>query len=75
MPRTVPEIGQSRPGAILRAFAPGRPVLPMPDLPLLLILELVLLGLCTGFLAGLLGLGGGMMMVKGFFCGSMAGLK
>jgi uncharacterized membrane protein YfcA len=35
----------------------------MPDLPLLLILELVLLGLCTGFLAGLLGLGGGMMMV------------
>ena len=35
----------------------------MPDLPLLLVLELVLLGLCTGFLAGLLGLGGGMMMV------------
>ena len=35
----------------------------MPDLPLLLILELVLLGLCTGFLAGLLGLGGGMLMV------------
>ncbi|MFO1194005.1 MAG: sulfite exporter TauE/SafE family protein [Rhodoferax sp.] len=35
----------------------------MPDLPLLLVLELVLLGLTTGFLAGLLGLGGGMMMV------------
>ena len=33
------------------------------DLPLALILELALLGLCTGFLAGLLGLGGGMMMV------------
>lgn len=35
----------------------------MPDLPLPLILELALLGLCTGFLAGLLGLGGGMLMV------------
>lgn len=29
----------------------------------LLILELILLGLCTGFLAGLLGIGGGMIMV------------
>jgi len=29
----------------------------------LLILELMLLGLCTGFLAGLLGIGGGMIMV------------
>lgn len=29
----------------------------------LLILELVVLGLCTGFLAGLLGIGGGMIMV------------
>ncbi|MBS3998214.1 MAG: sulfite exporter TauE/SafE family protein, partial [Hydrogenophaga sp.] len=29
----------------------------------LLIAELVLLGLCTGFLAGLLGIGGGMIMV------------
>ncbi|MDP2416989.1 MAG: sulfite exporter TauE/SafE family protein [Hydrogenophaga sp.] len=29
----------------------------------LLIAELVLLGLCTGFLAGLLGIGGGMLMV------------
>ena len=29
----------------------------------LLIVELVLLGLCTGFLAGLLGIGGGMIMV------------
>jgi uncharacterized protein len=29
----------------------------------LLIVELVLLGLCTGFLAGLLGIGGGMLMV------------
>jgi len=28
-----------------------------------LIIELVLLGLCTGFLAGLLGIGGGMVMV------------
>jgi uncharacterized protein len=35
----------------------------MLDLPLILIVELVALGLCTGFLAGLLGLGGGMMMV------------
>jgi len=33
------------------------------DLPLTLILELTVLGLCTGFLAGLLGLGGGMLMV------------
>lgn len=29
----------------------------------MLVLELVLLGLCTGFLAGLLGIGGGMLMV------------
>ena len=29
----------------------------------LLIVELILLGLCTGFLAGLLGIGGGMIMV------------
>ena len=29
----------------------------------LLIFELALLGLCTGFLAGLLGIGGGMLMV------------
>ncbi len=29
----------------------------------LLILELALLGICTGFLAGLLGIGGGMLMV------------
>ena len=35
----------------------------MPELPLALILELALLGLCTGFLAGLLGIGGGMVMV------------
>ena len=33
------------------------------DFSLSLIVELALLGLCTGFLAGLLGLGGGMMMV------------
>lgn len=33
------------------------------DFSLTLIAELALLGLCTGFLAGLLGLGGGMMMV------------
>lgn len=33
------------------------------DFSLTLILELALLGLCTGFLAGLLGLGGGMLMV------------
>ncbi len=32
-------------------------------LPTPLLLELLLLGLCTGFLAGLLGLGGGMLMV------------
>ena len=29
----------------------------------LLILEMALLGVCTGFLAGLLGIGGGMLMV------------
>ncbi|RZI98729.1 MAG: sulfite exporter TauE/SafE family protein, partial [Haliea sp.] len=29
----------------------------------LLIIELALLGICTGFLAGLLGIGGGMLMV------------
>lgn len=34
---------------------------PMP--PPLLMLELALLGLCTGYLAGLLGIGGGMVMV------------
>ena len=33
------------------------------DFSYTLILELALLGLCTGFLAGLLGIGGGMMMV------------
>ena len=33
----------------------------MPDF--LLLLELAVLGLCTGFLAGLLGIGGGMVMV------------
>jgi len=45
------------------ASLPANPGLTMPDLPLTLILELALLGLCTGFLAGLLGLGGGMLMV------------
>lgn len=45
------------------ALASAGAVSAMPDLPLLLVLELVLLGLCTGFLAGLLGLGGGMLMV------------
>ena len=29
----------------------------------ILVLELLLLGCCTGFLAGLLGIGGGMLMV------------
>ena len=33
------------------------------DFPFTLALELAALGLCTGFLAGLLGLGGGMLMV------------
>jgi uncharacterized membrane protein YfcA len=33
------------------------------DLHLHVILELVVLGICTGFLAGLLGIGGGMVMV------------
>ncbi len=33
------------------------------DFSFTLILELALLGLCTGFLAGLLGIGGGMLMV------------
>jgi uncharacterized membrane protein YfcA len=33
------------------------------SLDFLLVLELVLLGICTGFLAGLLGIGGGMIMV------------
>ncbi len=35
----------------------------MPDIPLLLIVELLLLGSVVGFLAGLLGVGGGMMLV------------
>lgn len=35
----------------------------MPDIPLLLIAELLLLGCAVGFLAGLLGVGGGMMLV------------
>mgnify|MGYP002135019034 FL=1 len=33
------------------------------DLQLHVILELAVLGICTGFLAGLLGIGGGMIMV------------
>jgi uncharacterized membrane protein YfcA len=33
----------------------------MPDL---LFLELALLGLCSGFLAGLLGVGGGMVLCR-----------
>ena len=33
------------------------------DLSLTLIAELIVLGLCSGFLAGLLGIGGGMLMV------------
>lgn len=40
----------------------GLPPLP-PMLEPLLIVELAVLGLCTGFLAGLLGIGGGMIMV------------
>lgn len=36
---------------------------PLLDLPLTLIAELLALGLCTGFLAGLLGLGGGLLLV------------
>ncbi len=36
---------------------------PEVTLDLLLIVELVLLGICSGFLAGLLGIGGGMVMV------------
>ena len=35
----------------------------LPDIPLLFIAELLVLGLIVGFLAGLLGIGGGMMMV------------
>jgi uncharacterized membrane protein YfcA len=35
----------------------------LPDIPLLLIAELTVLGMVAGFLAGLLGIGGGMMMV------------
>jgi len=35
----------------------------LPDIPLLLIAELLLLGCVVGFLAGLLGVGGGMMLV------------
>jgi uncharacterized protein len=35
----------------------------VPDIPLLLIVELLALGTVVGFLAGLLGIGGGMMMV------------
>lgn len=37
--------------------------IPSSMLDLLLIVELGVLGLCTGFLAGLLGIGGGMLMV------------
>ena len=39
------------------------PGLPACDLNPTLFVELLLIGLCTGFLAGLLGLGGGMLMV------------
>ncbi len=35
----------------------------MPEIPLLLVIELLALGTVVGFLAGLLGIGGGMMMV------------
>ena len=35
----------------------------LPDIPLLFIAELLALGVVVGFLAGLLGIGGGMMMV------------
>jgi uncharacterized membrane protein YfcA len=35
----------------------------LPEIPLLLIVELLLLGSVVGFLAGLLGVGGGMMLV------------
>ena len=44
---------------VLSAFGPD----PLMILEPLLIAELVVLGLCTGFLAGLLGIGGGMIMV------------
>jgi uncharacterized protein len=46
----------------LKTVACGRPLL-FPMLEPLLIVYLVVLGLCTGFLAGLLGIGGGMIMV------------
>jgi uncharacterized membrane protein YfcA len=47
----------------MRLGGPCRHLILPVDFSLTLLLELALLGLCTGFLAGLLGLGGGMMMV------------
>lgn len=57
------------PGTAAAQIAQGRrlvtrpPLLPPMMLEPLLILELALLGIGTGFLAGLLGIGGGMLMV------------
>lgn len=47
----------------MRLGGPCRHLILSVDFSLTLLVELALLGLCTGFLAGLLGLGGGMMMV------------
>ncbi len=48
-----------------RIRRPGPALLPVLSMSFepLLILELAVLGICTGFLAGLLGIGGGMLMV------------
>jgi uncharacterized membrane protein YfcA len=52
-----------RAGGCVPSAAPTPSTVIRVDFSPSLILELALLGLCTGFLAGLLGLGGGMLMV------------
>ena len=49
--------------AFADTYFPSPKIGPLMDLQLHVILELATLGICTGFLAGLLGIGGGMIMV------------
>ncbi len=49
--------------AFADTYFPSSKIGPLMDLQLHVILELATLGICTGFLAGLLGIGGGMIMV------------